>query len=57
MSKAPAKKGLAAVLDIEDGSDPIEEASEGPGEGELEAMKAFESAKTSVAKLCTSGGY
>ena len=48
---ATPKKGLAAVLDVEDGGDPAEEASESAGEGEVEAMQAFTSAKTDEAKL------
>lgn len=45
MSK-PAKSGLALVME----GSPEEEAEETSGEGEVEAMQAFEAAKTSEAK-------
>lgn len=60
-----AKKGLALVLDADEGG-AAEEESESSDEAEVEAMKAFEGAKTSEAKaaalkdfikLCTGKGY
>lgn len=65
MNKASGK-GLALVLDAEpEGEMPDNEADESAGEGEVEAMDAFTSAKTSAAKaaalkafikLCMSSG-
>lgn len=63
--KEKPKKGIALVLGMDKDDPGASEEEEGTKEAEIEAMQAFESAKTSEAKaaalkdfikLCTSAG-